>query len=60
MGEVVFIDVAQKKKAVTLQAAWEAYVSAHRLSQETLNFQDGVAAGKAYKAFLDLFTGGDK
>lgn len=57
MGDLVFIDVAKRKKAVSVQEAWDAYIAAQERAKETLDFDDGVAAGKAWAAWLELFAG---
>ena len=36
--------------------AWEAYMAAQRLAQSTGNMDDGIAAGKAWRRWLDLFV----
>ena len=35
--------------------AWDAYVSAQRLAQSTGDVEDGIAAGRAWRRWLDLF-----
>jgi hypothetical protein len=37
------------------EAAWNDYVEATRKAQSTLALDDGIAAGKAYRRFLELF-----
>lgn len=54
MGEVVEIGVAAKQRRAALEAAWDAYIAAIRKSQETLQIEDGIAAGKAYRYFLEV------
>lgn len=56
MGEVVFIEEAAKQRNVTVQEAWDRYVAAMQKSQETLRVEDGIAAGKAYRQFVELFA----
>ena len=36
-------------------ARWEAFRQAQMKSKETMDVADGIAAGDAYRAFLDLF-----
>lgn len=40
--------------------AWEEYVDATLKAQETLSFDDGMEAGRAYRRFLDLFLTEDQ
>ena len=39
------------------EALWEAFVAAQERSKRTLVLADGIAAGKAYAAFLEAFAG---
>lgn len=38
-----------------LEAAWQAYVDAVKKHQETYDINDGIATGRAYRRWLDLF-----
>lgn len=40
-----------------IHAAWETYCAAARKAQSTLCLADGVAAGRAWRAFLALYEG---
>ncbi len=60
MGEVFFIDVAKRQKDQTVQAAWDAYVVARDKAERSNDVADGIAAGKAWREFLDLFVGPSK
>ncbi len=40
--------------------AWEEYKAAFLKCQETLKVDDGIAAARAYRKFLDLFTKDDE
>lgn len=57
MGEVVFIDVAKKAKSETVQQAWDAYLLARAHAEKSIDITDGIAAGKAWARFLELFGG---
>lgn len=57
MGSVVFIDVARREKSVTMQEAWDKYVAADARAKQTRQIEDGIAAGKAWREWLDLFVG---
>lgn len=60
MGELVFIDVAAKRRDVNVQDAWDRYVTARDIAERTRDIQDGIAAGKAWRLWLDLFMGPDR
>lgn len=60
MGQLVFIDVAKRQKDQSVQAAWDAYVVARERAEKSSDVMDGVAAGKAWRDFLDLFVGPDR
>lgn len=55
MGELVFIDVAKRRKDVTVQEAWDAYLVARDQAERSRNIVDGIAAGKAWRQWLELF-----
>lgn len=38
-----------------LARAWDAYVAASALAQSTRRIEDGIAAGRAWRRWLDLF-----
>ena len=49
------LDVSHADEA-SVHAAWADYADAARRAQFSRRIEDGVAAGKAWKAFLDLFV----
>ncbi|WEK05748.1 MAG: hypothetical protein P0Y65_05695 [Candidatus Devosia phytovorans] len=55
MGEIVFLDVVQRKKSENLQTLWDAYVEARARCEKSLSMEDGMAAGRAWAAWLDAF-----
>jgi len=56
MGELISLKVATERRDVTVEQAWERYIAAMLRSKETLRIEDGIAAGKAYRQFLDLYA----
>ena len=56
MGKVVFIEEAARQRDVSVQEAWDRYVAAMLKSKDTLRIEDGIAAGKAYRQFVELFA----
>lgn len=55
MGELVYIDGAKAKRGQTIDAAWAAYLAARERAEHSRDVEDGIAAGKAWRAFLELF-----
>lgn len=56
MSKVISFKVATDRRDVTVEQAWERFVTAMQRSKETLRIEDGIAAGKAYRQFLDMYT----
>ena len=56
MGELISLKVATERRDVTVEQAWDRYIAAMQRSKETLRIEDGIAAGKAYRQFLDLYA----
>lgn len=56
-GELVSLDGARAARAETVEAKWQQFVEAKLLSEKTLKLEDGIAAGKAYREFCELFGG---
>lgn len=42
------------------KAAFESYLEALSLTQRTMRFEDGMAAGQAWRRFLDVFLTSDQ
>jgi hypothetical protein len=57
MGELVSLKVATERRELTVEQAWDRYIAAMLRSKETLRLEDGIAAGKAYRDFLEVFAG---
>ena len=55
MGDLVFIDAAQRKRNEKIQTLWDAYLAARDKAEKSRDIADGVAAGKAWAAWLDHF-----
>lgn len=53
------VQLAAQREAI-IDARWCAYVAAARHAQASLKVEDGVAAGRAWRAWLDLFMAGDQ
>lgn len=39
-----------------IELAWQAYREAQDLAQRTLKIEDGIAAGKAWARWLEMFV----
>lgn len=57
MGDLVFIDVAKRQRDLTVQEAWERYVAAQETAKASGLIEDGIAAGKAWARWLEMFAG---
>lgn len=42
------------------EKAWLEYTAAAKLAQETLDFEHGMAAGRAWRRFLDVYMSADQ
>lgn len=56
MGELVYIGIAAEKRDATVEQAWQRFVEAKVRSEQTLTLEDGLAARRAYREFLELYT----
>jgi hypothetical protein len=52
MSNVVSFDTHRE---ASLDSAWAVYCEAMRRAQNTLSVSDGIAAGHAWRRWLDLF-----
>lgn len=57
MGDIVFLDIGKRSKDDRLQALWKAYLEAKARADATGDINDGIAAGKAWAAWVEPFTG---
>ncbi len=55
MGEVVALNVSKQQRNSRAEDLWEAYRTAARKAQTSLDIEDGLAAGVAWRAWLDHF-----
>lgn len=56
MPEIVHLSVVKEERRLSVEEAWQAFVVAEKRSRETLSIEDGIAAGKAYATFCELFV----
>lgn len=57
MGDIVLLDAARRDKDVRLDELWNAYLAARDKADQTRDIADGIAAGKAWAAWVIPFTG---
>lgn len=55
-SKVISLKVATERRDVTVEQAWDRFVSAMQRSKETLRIEDGIAAGRAYRQFLEMYA----
>lgn len=55
MGDLLFLDAAQRKRDDRTQDLWSAYLAARDKAEQSRDVHDGIAAGKAWAAWLDHF-----
>jgi hypothetical protein len=55
MGEVVVMNVVQRSREDRVQRLWDLYLDARCKAEQSTDIADGIAAGKAWAAFLDAF-----
>lgn len=56
MAEVVSLAQARTAKSLNVEQAWTAYVAAKTKADETLKIEDGIAAAKMFRLFLEQFV----
>lgn len=56
MAKVISLKVATERRDVTVEQAWDRFVAAMQRSKETLRIEDGIAAGRAYRQFLEMYA----
>ena len=57
MNKLVSLSAIREVRQASVEAAWQRFVAADRKAKETLQFEDGLAARRAYREFLELFGG---
>jgi hypothetical protein len=55
VGKVIQLISARHDRDATAEAAWQRFVDATNKAKTSLDIKDGIAASKAYRAFLELF-----
>lgn len=55
MGDLVVIQDLYRQRDQRIEGLWQAYLVARDRAEHSRDVRDGVAAGKAWAAFLDQF-----
>lgn len=55
MSKVVQLAVVREKREVSIDEAWQRFVTASERAKATLAIEDGIAAGKAFADFCQMF-----
>ena len=55
MGNVISLEEAHRRRDERIEGLWQAYLSARDRAEHSRDVMDGIAAGKAWAAFLDQF-----
>ena len=53
--KVVSLEIVKQKRRLSVEEAWQRFADAKLRSEQTLSVEDGIAAGKAYREFCELF-----
>lgn len=54
VAKLINLSVVRQERRLSEAEAWQRYVDAVERSKATLKLEDGIAAGKAYVAFLEV------
>ena len=57
MSKVVQFKLVEQERKLSAEEAWQRFAMLQQRSKETLKFEDGMAAAKAFREFLDLYVG---
>ena len=52
---VVQLTVVKQQREASQEALWQRFVEAKERSERSLDFRDGLAAGRAYRDFCESF-----
>lgn len=56
-AKLISIADAKRDRDMRIEDVWDAYVKAKAKADETGKIEDGIAAGKVWKRFLELIGG---
>lgn len=55
MNKVVQLTVVKQQREASQEALWQRFAEATEKAKTTGKLEDGIAAGKAYREFLESF-----
>ncbi len=55
MGDLVVLDMTKRRRDERADDLWEEFRQAAIKAQSSLDIEDGLAAGRAWKAWLERF-----
>lgn len=55
MKNIVQFTVAKQQREASQEALWQRFAELKAKSEQTLDINDGIAAGKAYREFCESF-----
>jgi hypothetical protein len=55
LKNVVQLTVVKQQREVSQEALWQRFAELKQRSEQTLDINDGIAAGKAYREFCESF-----
>ena len=53
MKNIVQLSLVKQQREASQEALWQRFVELSERSKRTLKFEDGIAAQKAYRQFLE-------
>lgn len=54
MNKVVQLISVRQERQISLEEAWQRFADADKKAKASLKIEDGIAASKAYFAFIEL------
>ena len=55
MTKIVQLSIVKQQREDSQETLWQRFVEASERSKETLKLEDGLTAGRAYRAFCESF-----
>lgn len=56
MAQLIVIEGGRARRDMTVEQSWDNFVRLSAKAKQSNRIEDGIAAGKAYADFIDLFT----
>jgi FixJ family two-component response regulator len=55
LNKIVQLTVVKQQREASQEALWQRFAELSERSKQTLDINDGIAAGKAYREFCESF-----